>query len=276
MSVNEKMTAIANEVRELAGIEDALGLDAMATNVGEANEEIAVQKELLEQAIAELKGKADPDLYNKGYANGYIETLDKITSGAFSGEITTDVATVRDGAFWHCPITKADLPNAASIGRDAFRDTKIVSITAPNAKSIGSYGLQACYQLKRIDLPSVETLGGYTLQSCNRLTDVNMPSLTTLTTADMYGCSSLERLDLPSLTSIGHSVLNNSSKLATIILRNEAAVCTLADTGSFNNTPIANGTGYIYVPDSLVEQYKSATNWSTFADQIKPLSELEV
>ena len=42
----------------------------------------------------------------------------------------------------------------------------------------------------------------------------------------------------------------------------------------FYNTAIENGTGYIYVPDSLVDSYKTATNWSTYASQIKPISEL--
>ena len=47
--------------------------------------------------------------------------------------------------------------------------------------------------------------------------------------------------------------------------------------GTVNSTYNPNGDkdGYIYVPDSLVENYKSATNWSTYATQIKPLSELE-
>jgi hypothetical protein len=30
----------------------------------------------------------------------------------------------------------------------------------------------------------------------------------------------------------------------------------------------------IYVPDALVNSYKSASNWSTYADRIKGLSEL--
>lgn len=46
-------------------------------------------------------------------------------------------------------------------------------------------------------------------------------------------------------------------------------------TNAFTGTKIASGTGYVYVPDELVEEYKVATNWSTFANQIKPLSELE-
>jgi hypothetical protein len=30
---------------------------------------------------------------------------------------------------------------------------------------------------------------------------------------------------------------------------------------------------YIYVPDESVEAYKTASNWSTYASNIKPLSE---
>ena len=30
----------------------------------------------------------------------------------------------------------------------------------------------------------------------------------------------------------------------------------------------------IYVPDALVNDYKAATNWSTYADRIKGISEL--
>lgn len=38
-------------------------------------------------------------------------------------------------------------------------------------------------------------------------------------------------------------------------------------------TPIANGTGYIYVPDALVDTVKSLDGWSTYASRIRPLSE---
>ena len=40
----------------------------------------------------------------------------------------------------------------------------------------------------------------------------------------------------------------------------------------FYGTPILNNTGYIYVPDSLVNSYKSTSDWPTYA--IKPISEL--
>ena len=40
-------------------------------------------------------------------------------------------------------------------------------------------------------------------------------------------------------------------------------------------TPIALGTGVIYVPDASLEAYKTATNWSQYSDRIHPLSEIE-
>ena len=49
------------------------------------------------------------------------------------------------------------------------------------------------------------------------------------------------------------------------------AINTLANTNCFQNADKVN----IYVPDNLVNSYKTATNWSTLADKIKPRSELE-
>lgn len=54
---SESLTAIADEVRTLSGTTELMGLDAVATNVGEANTEIDNQVELLAQAVAALEGK---------------------------------------------------------------------------------------------------------------------------------------------------------------------------------------------------------------------------
>ena len=42
----------------------------------------------------------------------------------------------------------------------------------------------------------------------------------------------------------------------------------------FGNTPIANGTGYVYVHPNRLSSYKSGTNWSTIKNQIKSTEEL--
>jgi len=44
----------------------------------------------------------------------------------------------------------------------------------------------------------------------------------------------------------------------------------LKNTNAFTNTAIAAGVGGIYVPSSLLSSYKTASNWSTYADNIYP------
>lgn len=57
MSVNQKMTAIADEVRTLAGVADKLNLDDMATHTHDANTEVGTQENLIEQIRTALQGK---------------------------------------------------------------------------------------------------------------------------------------------------------------------------------------------------------------------------
>ena len=80
-------------------------------------------------------------------------------------------------------------------------------------------------------------------------------------------CSSLTKVSFPNATSIGNGVFQYCDKLTTIYVgTNTSTVCTLSNTSAFNNcTNLTN----IYVPSSLVDSYKSATNWSSYASKIK-------
>lgn len=66
-TVNEKMTALADEIRELSGTTTTKSIDAMTSDVDVVNAEIAEQAELLEQIAAALEGKA-------GGGSGAIDT----------------------------------------------------------------------------------------------------------------------------------------------------------------------------------------------------------
>jgi hypothetical protein len=55
---SETLTAIADKIRVLSGTEDAMGLDDMATHVGEANTDVATEAGLIEQIASALEGKA--------------------------------------------------------------------------------------------------------------------------------------------------------------------------------------------------------------------------
>ena len=57
MSVNSKMTAIADEIRTLAGITKTVSLDEIAKSVDDANTEINLQTDKLDQIVAALENK---------------------------------------------------------------------------------------------------------------------------------------------------------------------------------------------------------------------------
>jgi hypothetical protein len=72
--------------------------------------------------------------------------------------------------------------------------------------------------------------------------------------------------------SIASGAFGNCSNLTTLKLR-YPVVIKLAHSNIFAYTPMSNSTytgsfGSIYVPASLVDAYKAATNWATYADRI--------
>ena len=122
-------------------------------------------------------------------------------------------------------------------------------------------------------MPVCTNINSYAFSGCTSLTSIDLPVCTNINSYAFNRCTSLTSIDLPVCTSIGSSAFNRCTKLTSIKLANTSKICTLSDSNAFNNTPIANKAGYIYVPDELVEQYKKSTNWSVYASQIKPLSE---
>ena len=127
-----------------------------------------------------------------------------------------------------------------------------------------------------VAFPNVTSTGVNVFYSRYALHTVIFLSLLS-TSSNMIAYNSLlYRLDFPSVESISGGAFSGCSRLVTLILRKADTVCTLENVSAFSGTSIAKGTGFVYVPDDLVEQYKAATNWSTYASQIKPISELEV
>ena len=117
--------------------------------------------------------------------------------------------------------------------------------------------------------------GYYTFWYCTALETVVMPNVTFLDRYTFKSCTALKMVDLSSVTRIEHYAFENCSALLALIIRNDA-VCVLRNAAVFNSSAIANGTGYIYVPRVLVDPYKSATNWSTYAAQFRDLESFTV
>ena len=120
---------------------------------------------------------------------------------------------------------------------------------------------------------SIQKIAGYAFRSCSKLTTANFPVATSVGSSAFDGCSKLTTANFPVATSVGSDAFRSCSALTTLILRNTTKAATLSAATTFANTPIASGTCYIYVPSALIDTYKSATNWSTYAAQFRALED---
>ena len=96
--------------------------------------------------------------------------------------------------------------------------------------------------------------------------------MATLGGSAFEGCA-INKIDVGKVSQIAASTFNSCSNLETVILRLTSKTCTLANVNAFNGTLIAKGAGYIYVPKALIEDYKVATNWITFAEQFRAIED---
>lgn len=127
--------------------------------------------------------------------------------------------------------------------------------------------------ITEINLNTVTKIGMYGFAYCQQLESAQLQSVTILDSGAFTYCSKLKTVELSStsVSRVGASAFNKCTELITLIIRSER-VPTLTTT-TFTDTPIASGTGYVYVPSTLVESYKTATNWSTYADQIRAIED---
>lgn len=149
-----------------------------------------------------------------------------------------------------------------------------------------------CMMLSEIDLQNITTINSEAFRNCTALMSISIPSVDMVSNSAFYN-TIIDRLHFTSVTirsyvtNIAAEVEIDSSafmnayafdtnyNLSAIILRNES-LCTLADVNALSRTAIANGHGYIYVPDALLGTYKEATNWATYASQIVSLEEYPI
>jgi hypothetical protein len=127
--------------------------------------------------------------------------------------------------------------------------------------------------LVTVNLPNVTSLGSYAFYQCSGLVTVKLPKLISVSTQTWYSCTKLQHADCGNLGNIPAQTFNACSALTELILRKTGSICTLSNVNGVNNTPIGNGTGYVYVPAALVDSYKAATNWSTYANQFRAIED---
>lgn len=123
------------------------------------------------------------------------------------------------------------------------------------------------YQILNVILPNLKKIEAYTFYLSRSLKKVKCISATSIGLNAFQQCRALETIDI-----LGGGTIESLSRAGglpkTIVIRSAEKVTPVAGLSDWGGSLTS-----IYVADELVEQYKTATNWSSKASQIKPLSE---
>ena len=135
--------------------------------------------------------------------------------------------------------------------------------------SIGNCALYNCCSLASVTIPnSVINIGGsYAFGYCYSLASVTIPnSVISIGYSTFSRCYSLAPVTIPNgVKSIDSDAFSSCYGVAFYDFSNHTSVPTLANTNAFTGI---SADCQIRVPASLVDEWKAATNWSTYADYI--------
>ena len=193
---------------------------------------------------------------------GYASKIGEISGGG-----GWDQKSVTEGT-----IEIINLDNTASfVINNAFNgNINIKTVNLPYATSVGNYAFQNCSSLSQVNLPVCSYIGLGVFWGCTSLPQLNLPVCSYINGYAFYNCKSLSQVSLPVCSKIGGDAFQNCTSLSIITL-GYSSVCSLVSSTVFSKTQITSSKGSIYVPASLVDSYKSATNWSYFSTQIFPI-----
>ena len=244
----------------------------------------------------------------------YFKNCTSLEASAFDGcsalntlSFPSSITSIGSSACRNVPAPMVlNLPNLRTIGTAAFygsglteiRDLGKVSVigTATAVVSSSQGAFADCKALTKVHIPSSVThIGGMSFIGCDALTSVSgcegvtnivrqqafdrcsalvgeliLPSIKVVDQYSFRNCG-LTKVDLGAdATTIAAYAFQNNTAMTAFICR-ATTPPSLANTNAFSNT----NNCPIYVPDASLEAYKTAVNWSAYADRIHPLSEIE-
>lgn len=203
-------------------------------------------------------GSGDEEL-----VNSYMSVIDN-TLGANCTKLPDGITSLGDYAFYgRTNLAITELPKTLTyIGKQAFCNCTNLNITEV-------WGTQKKATSSYVEIQSSCFFGCNHLNTI-KIININNPKNLPLQLDDtcFKSCTRLKTVDLPSNTkAMSDYVFQSCTSLKTLI-------CRATTPPTIYSTAFSGVTfDVIYVPDNSLNTYKSASNWSKFANVMKPLSE---
>ena len=176
-------------------------------------------------------------------------------------------------------MTGVSFPGYASkIGEIAsgvgYTDRDIIEVRYQyNISNSASFVYSSCFEYKlveTVDLPNCLYVGSNGFYYCASLTTVNLPVCTSLYNNAFRNCGNLTTISLPKCSYVGNQAFRNCTNLKTIYMGTaRSVVATMTQSNALSGCSALQS---IYVPASLVDAYKSASNWSYYSSKIYPIA----
>ena len=196
--------------------------------------------------------------------------------------LPSSITRISSSVFYNCTsLALTSLPSSVTvIDASAFNSCTSLALTSlpSSVTSIGNYTFKNCTGITTISCDgTITSFAQYAFNGDSthhmQLTSARFPNMAlTSSISTVFGsttaanaCQELEICDIGITSGINSSAFANCYKLQTLILR-KTSVCTLASTTAFTNTPLSGYnslTATVYVPQSLISSYQTASNWST-------------
>ena len=169
---------------------------------------------------------------------GYASKIGEIASGV--GYTDRDIIEAR---------YQYNIANSASFVYSSCFEYKLVeTVDLPNCLYVGSNGFYYCASLTTVNLPVCTSLYNNAFRNCARLTSISLPNCSYVGQRAFYSCTNLKTIYMGTARSV----------VATMTHSNALSGCSALQS--------------IYVPASLVDAYKSASNWSYYSSKIYPIA----
>lgn len=235
-------------------------------------------------AIREKTGTSDTIIFPDGFVSA-IENFssdDEPTDAetqAIMRTISGYYENIEDGmianyTFAHCySLTSVKFTRCDNIGMFAFQNcSSLQTVDFPVCVVVGIGAFEYCSSLQTVSFPVCTTIGTSAFCACSSLQSVSFPGCGTIGGSAFYDCAELSVASFPSCYTILGNAFYGCSKLISLYLTGDTYV-TLHSDLVFGNTPFSSSSytgffGSIFVPSKMVQNYKTRSVWSLYADRL--------
>lgn len=189
--------------------------------------------------------------------------LNDFLNGDLTSYVNNEVTSIRASCFMNMPrLEKVRLDNALNILQQSFNGcTRLKHLYLPKVQTINSSasGFISNTQIENLILPELISFSDWYTFYLATLRRLIAPKCTTVQPHTPFIQDTIRLLDCRLCFEI------SQANLEIYICRSTSTIPKLSNANFIRNIK------EIYVTETIIEQFKTATNWSVYADKIKPI-----